>query len=361
MINKKSGFSLLEMIMVIIIAGIIYRTVVDNVANTLDSARKNAFLDKMVDISKIVCNSYKSDNRLNNGNREFYNHYNPANVNFHNRDYDNINVALYTDLGNQVLLNTYSGWTEPSNSNNISYRYRNGECLTVFYLSKILFNNQDFLSNSFKSIVTDVGDNWEVTLITFEEFDNNLKDKHLLNVRNNIYRDRKKQGTFNNTDLSGNDIQTARGFIRNNTNNTTTTFNNADTFNEVNDDSIISNSYLYQADNDGNPLTLNKYGSNRINDDNYNSNLIKPVRFNNNNFQATKDGISPLRKRENNLKVVVSKPSGNNNGYLSNTNPNSGYIPGGRGFTTCKQDALNCYNSTVTPSVDSVGIKVIQP
>lgn len=359
--NKKSGFSLLEMIMVIMIAGIIYSTVVDNVAETLDSARKSAFLEKVVNTSKLVCETYKSDNRLSQGDSEFFNHYDPIDTTLHSGQFDTININDYVEnLGNSVIINTISGWTDASRPNTIEYFYRNGECLTVFHLSKQLFNNKDFLSNSFKREVEEIGSNWKITLTTFKDFENNLRDKHLLNVRNNIYRDRKEQGTFNNTDLDGNNIQTAAGFTRVNVGGNSV-FLTLEDFNEVNDDDIVLNSYLYQEDNDGIPATPNTLGSNRTNDDPYDSNLIKPVRFNNNSYSITKDYTSPLRKREENLKVNTMKAEGNYNGYLSNTNEQSGYIPGGRGFITCKKDETNCYDTNISPNVDKIGIKVTQP
>lgn len=344
MVNKinKKGFSLLEMIIVIIIAGIIYRTVGDNIANTLDSSRKMAFLSKLEKNSLLVCNAYKSDERIYLDRGEYFNQHSPSQRTYHNSNYDIIVTDKYEELKNSILIETPKGYTDPANSSSIVYKYRNGECLTEVYLSKLLFQNENLIENKFKTNVVDNGRNWLVTFITFDGNNNNHKTKHLLNVRDNTYRDRRDEGTFNTTSLSGQDIQNMTGFVRNRTRGETT-FLDADDFNEANNETS-SNSY---------------FGINsRINDDVYDTNLNKPVRFNNNAHPLSKDGISPLRYKENSLKVKSNVTNVNKNGYMNNQN--DGYIPGGRGFITCKQDRT-CIDNNVTPTVDSVGIKITQP
>lgn len=355
--NNKKGFSLLEMIMVIIIAGIIYRTVAENLANSLDSARKMAFLSKIEKSSLLACNAYKSDRRISGDRNEYFNQYDPSVPLYHNSNYDIINPNDYnTDIDQSILIKTPQGFTDGANTNNIVYKYRNGECLTEVYLSKLLYQSKNFIENTYKTNVVDAGTNWFVTFITFDGDGNNHKLKHILNVRNNTYRDRRDEGTFNTTSLSGRNIQNMTGFVKNNTLGETT-FWNADAFNEVND-SPNNNSYLYHPDDDGNPSTLNTLGSNRIDDDPYDTNLTKPVRFNNNAHTLSKDGVSPLRNRENNLLIKRTRTNANKNGYMSGQS--DGYIPGGRGFITCKQNR-SCIDNNVTPSVDTTGIKLVQP
>lgn len=341
--NKKKGFSLLEMILVIIIAGIIYRTVADNISNSLDYARKMAFLQKLENSAKLTCNAYKSDNRISRDRGEYFNEHNKSISSYHNQNYDIINPLNYEEIKNSILLKTPRGYTNGS-ENNIVYKYRNGECLTEVNLSKQLYNNENFLKNTFKTEVTDNGSNWLVTFVTFEGDIDNHKIKHLLNVRNNTYRDRRDTGTFNTTDLTGRDIQYMTGFVRNKTVGEGD-FLNADRFNEVNENSAILDSYL-TSDRE------------RIDTDPYDLNIRKPVRFNDNSHPLAKDGISPLRDRENNLRIKSSLPNSNQNGYMAGQN--DGHIPGGRGFITCKQDG-ECIDNTVTPTVDSVGIKLVQP
>lgn len=202
---RRSGWSLMELIIVMVIAGIIYGALVNSASHVRSELNKSRLLDKIKNATHTLCSGYMVNAKQVNDlqNYEYFTSQLGPNHPDYTQSMQNPNFEkVFTDVEINKYLprraQTLDQYGVGFNGDKIIFSYKNGKCYAEFEVDDKVFDDfRDITSHANANVtVGSVRGSFKVVLETTSE--NVVQtDKKLLFTRNIVYKDRKRKGTFN--------------------------------------------------------------------------------------------------------------------------------------------------------------------